>query len=120
LRFFILIFLFFSLTYAKTPYEIGKDLYIKGGCYSCHGNNLEGLHQFPHLANRAKGYMTYKLKYFRDGKADTQEQEMMITYATGLSDEDINNLTTYMNKYVKEINAERYDDSFSPEGDGGS
>jgi len=99
---------------------MGKDLYIKKGCYSCHGNKLEGLHQYPHLANRAKGYMTYKLKHFRAKKADTQQQEMMITFAVGLSDEDIENLTTYMYEYVDEVNAERYDDSFRAEGDGGS
>ena len=120
MRFFILFLLFLTSIYAQTSYEKGKKLYITGGCYSCHGNNLEGLNQFPHLANRAKGYMTYKLKYFRAKKADTQSQEMMITFAVDLSDDDIDSLTTYMNEYVEDVNAERYDDSFSAEGDGGS
>lgn len=120
MRFFLLSFFLISSLFSKTPYELGKKLYIKNGCYSCHGNNLEGMHQYPHLANRAKGYMTYRLKKFRAKEADTQAQEMMITFAVGLSDEDIDNLTTYMNKFVKKENAQRYDDSFRVEGDGGS
>jgi cytochrome c553 len=120
LRFFSILLFFISFSYAKSPYEMGQDLYIKKGCYSCHGNKLEGLHQYPHLANRAKGYMSYKLKYFRAKKADTQQQEMMITFAVGLSDEDIDNLTIYMNEYVEDVNEQRYDDSFRTEGDGGS
>jgi len=120
LRLTTIIFLLISILHAKTSYELGKDLYVKKGCYSCHGNKLEGLHQYPHLANRAKGYMTYKLKYFRSGKADTQQQEMMIVFAQSLSDDDIENLTTYMYEYVEEESMERYDDSFQAEGDGGS
>ena len=120
MRFFLLSFFLILSLYAETSYELGKKLYIKNGCYSCHGNNLEGMHQYPHLANRAKGYMTYRLKKLRAKEADTQSQEMMITFAIGLSDEDIDNLTTYMYKFVKEENAERYDDSFRGEGDGGS
>jgi len=119
-RFFVLFILSLSTLLAKTAYEEGANIYIQKGCYSCHGNTLEGLHQYPHLANRAKGYMTYKLKYFREGKADTQQQEMMITFAKGLSDKDIDNLTTYMYEYVEEKNKQSYDDSFSAEGDGGS
>ncbi len=120
MRFFILFILSLSTLIAQSSYEKGAHLYIQKGCYSCHGNKLEGLHQYPHLANRAKGYMTYKLKHFRAKEADTQQQEMMITFAVGLSDEDIDNLTTYMYEYVDEKNAESYDDSFSAEGDGGS
>ena len=78
------------------------------------------MNTFPHLANRARGYMTYKLKRFRSKQADTQAQEMMITYAVGLSDEDIDNLTTFMYEYVDVESGERYDDSFQTHGDGGS
>lgn len=120
MRFFLSLFLLLSLSMAQTPYEAGKKIYIQKGCYSCHGNNLEGLHKYPHLANRAKGYMSYKLKYFRSNKADTQQQEMMIAYASGLSDADIDNLTTYMYEFVKDESGERYDDSFKTSGDGGS
>ncbi len=113
-------FLLLSTCNAESSYEKGSKLYIKKACYSCHGNRLEGMHQYPHLANRAKGYMAYRLKRFRSRLADTQQQEMMITFAVDLSDEDIDNLTTYMYEYVEDKNIERYDDSYQVSGDGGS
>ncbi|MDQ7042046.1 MAG: c-type cytochrome [Sulfurimonas sp.] len=120
MRFILLLFLTFHSIFAQTPYEKGKDLYISSACYSCHGHKLEGIHRYPYLANRAKGYMTYKLKRFREKKADTQQQEMMIGFAVGLSDEDIDNLTTYFRDYVEDESSERYDDSYENYGDGGS
>jgi len=120
LRFIALFFLILSISEAKTPYELGRELYIAKACYSCHGHKAEGMNTFPKLANRAKGYMSYKLKRFRSKKADTQAQEMMIVYSVDLSDEDIDNLTTFMYEYVDEESGERYDDSFETHGDGGS
>lgn len=118
---FIFIFLsIFLFADAKTPYEKGEELYKAKVCYSCHGHKLEGMNTFPRLANRAKGYMSYKLKRFRSKQADTQAQEMMITYSIGLSDEDIENLTIYMNEYVNIDSGESYDYSFQTHGDGGS
>jgi len=89
-------------------------------CYSCHGNKAGGMHNYPRLANRAKGYLSYKLKRFRDKLADNQQQEMMVTYALDLSDADINNLTTFFANYVDEELKESYDDSYEEYGDGGS
>jgi len=118
---FILIFLFILLFLeAKTPYEKGQELYLAKVCYSCHGHKLEGMNNFPRLANRAKGYMAYKLKRFRSKKADSQAQEMMITYSVDLSDEDIENLTSYMYEFVDVESSESYDYSVENHGDGGS
>lgn len=120
MRFIFTFFTFFYFLEAKTPYELGKELYSAKVCYSCHGHKAEGINNFPALANRAKGYMAYKLKRFRSKKADTQAQEMMITYSVDLSDEDIENLTTFMHDFVDDDSGERYDDSFQTHGDGGS
>ena len=120
MRLLFILFFIFSFLDAKTSYEKGQDLYLAKACYSCHGHKLEGMNTFPYLANRAKGYMSYKLKRFRSKKADTQAQEMMITYSVGLSDEDIENLTTYMYEYVDVDSGESYDYSFQTHGDGGS
>ena len=114
-------FLFiFSFLQAKTSYEKGQELYLAKVCYSCHGLKLEGMNTFPRLANRAKGYMSYKLKRFRSKQADTQAQEMMITYSVNLSDEEIDSLTTFMYEYVDVESSESYDYSFETHGDGGS
>ena len=120
MRYIIIFFLILTSLYANTHYELGKKLYKQKGCYSCHGHKAEGMHEYPSLANRAKGYMTYKLKRFRSKLSDNQQQEMMIPFAVELSDEDIDNLTTFFSEYVDEELTERYDDSYQVSGDGGS
>ncbi|MDQ1244876.1 MAG: hypothetical protein QG565_1216 [Campylobacterota bacterium] len=120
LRILFLISFLVALLFAQTPYEKGKKLYLQNGCGNCHGRNLEGMHKYPYLANRAKGFMEYKLKRFRSKLSDTQQQEMMIPFAVGLSDEDIENLAIYMNEFVPEKNSKKYDDSFKQEGSGSS
>lgn len=114
------VFLLFCTLYASPQYEDGKRLYRQHGCFGCHGRNLEGMHNYPYLANRAKGYMKYKLERFRSKLSDNQQQEMMIPFAVGLSDKDIENLAIYMNEFVPEDAKERYDDSFKTHGHGGS
>ena len=120
MRFIILIFFISTYISAKTPYELGKELYMGKGCFSCHGMKADGMHNYPRLANRAKGFLTYKLNRFRERLSDNQQQEMMIAYAVGLSDADIDNLTTFFSEYVDEELEERYDDSYEEHGDGGS
>ncbi|DAB28025.1 MAG: cytochrome C [Sulfurimonas sp. RIFOXYD12_FULL_33_39] len=115
-----LLLLFLSSLNASSAYNAGKSLYMQKGCFSCHGNKLEGLHKYPYLANRAKNYMSYKLKRFRSKISDNQQQEMMIPFAIGLSDKDIDDLTTYMYEFVEEKNKDKYDDSYQVSGDGGS
>lgn len=118
---FIFLFLFlFSFLNAKTAYDLGKTLYMQKGCYSCHGVKLEGVQKYPYLANRAKGYMIYKLKQFRSKISENQQQDMMIPFALDLSDKDIDNLAVYINEFVEEESSERYDDSYKVHGDGGS
>lgn len=120
MRFILVVFFIFSSLAAESSYEKGKTLYVEKACYACHGHQLEGMHRYPRLANRSKGYLAYKLKYFREKKADTQQQEMMIDFAIELSDADIENLTTYFSDYVEDTLQERYDDSYQTYGDGGS
>ena len=120
MRFFILFLSITAILYAKTPYELGKELYLSKGCSGCHGNKAEGMHNYPYLANRAKGFLSYKMKRFRDKTADNQQQEMMIPFAVGLSDADIENLTTYLAEYKEDELEESYDYSFQVHGDGGS
>ncbi len=115
-----LIIVLTTLLEAKTPYEEGQTIYMEKGCYSCHGIKANGIHNYPRLANRAKGFLTYKLQRFRDKLADNQQQEMMVTYAIGLSDKEIDNLTTFFTDYVDVELEERYDDSYKNYGDGGS
>lgn len=120
MRFFISVFVLSSFLYAQTPYKTGQELYIQNGCYGCHGNEAQGMNNYPRLANRAKGFLTYKLKRFRDKISDNQQQELMISFALKLSDEDIDNLTTYLSEFIEPKRDQQYDYSYKTWGDGGS
>ncbi|WP_455756214.1 c-type cytochrome [Sulfurimonas sp.] len=120
MRFIFIFFIFLSFAHAKTPYEMGKELYLQKTCFSCHGNKAEGMHNYPRLANRAKGYLSYKLQNFRKNITSSQQQEMMVAFALGLSDDDIEALVTFLSEYKEDEMAESYDDSFDTAGDGGS
>ena len=120
MRFFILQFIFLSFIYADQSYENGKAIYMQKGCNGCHGNRAEGLNAYPALANRDKKYMTYKLKRFSSKQSDNQQQEMMIPFAVGLSNKDIENLTTFMRDFKEKKMAKKYNDEFIRSGDGGS
>jgi len=112
--------LFPALLLAKSAlYETGKQLYFAKGCNGCHGIKAEGMNEYPLLANRAKGYLANKIKRFRQGLSDNQQQELMIGFARGLSDEEIDALTTYLNEFEDE-QTQRYDIPFESWGDGGS
>lgn len=119
--FFVIFLMTFSLHAEKAPtlYEQGKTLYFQNGCGNCHGSRAEGTGNYPMLANRAKGFLAYKLKTFRNGIAENPMQEMMIGFAAPLSDEDIDAITTFLNEYRDE-QTERYDPAFQTWGDGGS
>ena len=117
----LLLLLFtFSILFSDTAlYEKGKLLYFEKGCNGCHGIKAEGMTSYPALANRAKGFLRYKLERFRNEISDTQIQEMMIPFAKELSDEQIDVITTFLNEFVDE-QTEKYDIEFQTEGDGGS
>ncbi len=120
MRFFLVLFFIVALLDAQTAYERDKNLYMQKGCHGCHGTKAEGMHNYPRLANRAKGFLTYKLKRFRSKISDKQQQEMMIPFAVGLSDEDIHDIVTFLYEYKEDDLDEKYDDSFETWGDGGS
>ena len=84
-RFFLLIFLsaaVFGAQKASELYDRGRTLYFQNGCSNCHGSRAEGTGNYPLLANRAKGFLAYKLETFRKGIAETPMQEMMIGAAS--------------------------------------
>ena len=120
MRLFIIFFLFFLNIFASDSYERGEKLYKQKSCGNCHGAKLQGMNTYPYLANRSGGFLSYKLKRFRSRKSDNQQQEMMIPFATSLSDKELEDLVVYMVEYVDEINSDRYDDSYEVHGDGGS
>lgn len=108
-----------SLLAQSGLYQQGETLYFEKGCNGCHGTKAEGITTYPRLANRAKGYLTAKLKRFRSNLSDNQRQQMMIPFAQGLSDEEIDAITTFLSEFT-DTQKERYEIDWSQAGDGGS
>jgi len=114
-----LLFLFPIFLYGAVDlYSEGKKLYFIKGCSGCHGVSASGTNLYPSLAYRRKPFLAHRLKEFRAHKGSTQQSQMMIPFAVGLSDKEIDALTTYLSEYHE--NQSTYQSDFSVRGDGGS
>lgn len=107
-----------TLAAAETSYDIGKKLYFTKGCSGCHGISATGSNQYPSLAYRRKPFLAHKLGEYRAKKGSTQQSQMMIPFAVGLSDREIDALTTFLSEYHE--TKSNYKPDTSPRGDGGS
>lgn len=113
------VLLFMSTTFLlASAYDQGKKLYFEKGCNGCHGISAGGSGQYPALAYRRKPFLIDKLKGYRSKQGTTQLSQMMIPFALGLSDVQIDALTTFFSQY-NETSAPAKKD-FSTKGDGGS
>lgn len=76
---------------AQADAEAGKQK--SQACVGCHGLNGKSNNPlYPHLKGQQKMYLISALKAYRDGK---RENPMMSSFASGLSDEDIEDLAAY-------------------------
>lgn len=107
-----------ALYAAPDLYTQGKKLYFSKGCNGCHGISAAGSAQYPALAYRRKAFLAHKLKEYRAKKGATQLSQMMIPFAMGLSDREIDALTTFFGEYRE--GKSTYTPDFSNRGDGGS
>lgn len=115
----IIFFLFPILLYGGTDlYREGKKLYFSKGCSGCHGVSASGTSQYPPLAYRRKPFLAHKLKEYRAKRGMTQQSQMMIPFAMGLNDSEIDALATFLSGYNE--NKSTYQPEFSVRGDGGS
>ncbi|ADR33691.1 cytochrome c, class I [Sulfuricurvum kujiense DSM 16994] len=103
---------------AVDTYKMGKNLYFEKGCSGCHGISAGGTNQYPPLAYRRKPFLTSKLKDYRAKKSTTQQSQIMIPFAMGLSDKEIDALSTFLSDYHE--NKSNYKPDSSTRGDGGS
>ena len=117
MRFLFLLLLGIPL-HASSLYDQGKKLYFAKGCNGCHGITASGTHQYPALAYRRKPFLSTKLKEYRAKKASTQLAQMMIPFALGLKDSEIDALTTFLSEFNE--NKKSPTNKFSIKGDGGS
>ena len=85
--------------------EYGKKLYLGGdaskgitACVACHGITGKGVAQagFPVVSHQNIDYLKQQLTTFRDGTRENDRNGIMRNIAIKLSDNDINELATYM------------------------
>ena len=102
MRLVILFFLEVVQLFANdASYNRGEMLYFSNACSSCHGPSAEGSTTYPKLANKDEKYLVKKLKYFRVGKVDTVQQQMMSQFATKLNDQEIEDLSHFFADHKK-------------------
>jgi len=97
----ILVICVLTLYASSSSYNKGEMLYFSKACNGCHGVNAEGGGATPRLANRTKKYLIQRLKYFKKGRVSTIKQEMMVQFIINLSNEDIENITTFLSEHKK-------------------
>lgn len=115
----IILFLIPMLLYGGTDlYKTGKNLYFSKGCSGCHGISATGTNAYPPLAYRRKPFLVSKLKNYRLKQGTTQQSQLMIPFAMGLSDKEIDALTTFLSEYHE--GKSTYKSDTSTRGDGGS
>lgn len=101
-------------------YQQGKKLYFAKGCNGCHGVSAGGTNRYPALAYRRKAFLVHKLNRLRAKQGDTQLAQMMIPFALGLSDAEIDALTTFLSDYKEQKSKEHYVPDDSNTGGGSS
>jgi len=120
MRTFVLLFASTIALFATpSAYEQGKKLYFSKGCNGCHGFSAGGSAQYPALAYRRKAFLVYKLTRLRAKQGDTQLSQIMIPFAIGLNDAQIDALTTFLSDY-HEHSKEHYSPDDSMTGGGSS
>lgn len=106
------------LAAAPSLYDQGKNLYLTKGCSGCHGISAGGTNQYPPLAYRRKPFLMNKLQSYRAKQGSTQQSQLMIPFAMGLNNNEIDALTTFLSEYHE--NKSNYKPDLAARGDGGS
>ncbi len=80
----------------------GERLYIRHGCYGCHGASGEGVNGFPRLAGKPRSYLVGRLQALKSGRGGGKRKEMMIPYAKALDEKEIEAVAAYLASPAKE------------------
>ncbi len=79
---------------ANADVDAGKAAYASRGCIGCHGpGGISNNSAYPSLNGKSAAYIRQSLLDFRSGK---RKNNMMNSFAIGLTDDDINNLVDYI------------------------
>lgn len=82
-----------SFTFGAYAGDAEKGKAKSTTCVACHGSNgISQIPMYPNLAGQKEQYLVLQLKAFRSGE---RKNMVMAPMASGLSDEDINDLAAY-------------------------
>jgi len=90
--FFIALFLLLSSLNAQ---DISL-FYMQNACNSCHGIYGEGVGTTPKLQGLPKEYLIKRFKELQEGITKTPNGAIMVSFAKSLSDQQIEELATYL------------------------
>ncbi len=89
-----LFFIFTLQVHADSSYERGKDKSTT--CSACHGADGNADNKmYPRLAGQYKNYLIHALNAYKSGE---RNNAIMSGFASGLSEQDIIDLSTYYSK----------------------
>jgi len=72
--------------------EMGKALAEEQGCMDCHGENGEGMDEYPRVGGQNIGYLYEVMKRYKNGSIVSDEMEM----AKDFTDDQLQALAHYM------------------------
>jgi cytochrome c553 len=116
----IVLVMFFS-TVALLTADKMEALYLKNGCSSCHGLYAEGIGATPRLQGKPVSLLKERLKNLKEGKTRSAFGTIMISFAQALSDEQIEQMASWLSQLKKVEPDERYElEYYDNTGDGAS
>jgi len=93
---------FVSIFYAQdSTKNEGKLIYMKSGCYGCHGVDAKGDKDYPSLAGKAKTYLIERLTKYKEEKISSNRSDIMTPFAKALSKKEIEEVAEYISKINK-------------------
>ncbi len=104
----ILICLTVTIGFSQTDNNNGKLIYMKNGCYGCHGVDAKGDKDYPSLAGKSKNYLINKLKLYKNEQINSNRSNIMKPFAKALSNREIENLAEYISNINKKSKTPYY------------
>ena len=86
-----------------------SELYMKNGCSACHGIYAEGIGVTPRLMGRRADVLKERLRDLKKGKTRSAFGTVMVSFAKGLSDEQIDQMAEYLSTLKKVPPKETYE-----------
>ena len=100
MKHFLLLLLFNLAVHSdEAAYNRGENLYFVKVCNGCHGVDTKGGGIYPSLAHKKRKYLLDRLHYFKKGNVTTQNQEMMIQFIRTMSEQEMQDLVTFLSEH---------------------